>query len=131
MNPYDLPIEDIESLVEQHGTPIYIVSRSKVIENFRLLDDALPAITIYYAVKANPHEGILEALHGVGAGFDVASRGEIEAALAAGADAKADLIFADTVKDPRHIEYANGIGIDDVVFCSGIGCSVRRWSRSV
>lgn len=116
MNPYDLPIEGIEALVERHGTPIYIVSHRKVIENFRLLDDALPAVTIFYAMKAKSHVGILEALQAAGAGFDVASRGEIQAAVAAGADAKQDLIFADTVKDPKHIEYANSLGLDDFTF---------------
>jgi len=55
-------------------------------------------------------------LHAAGAGFDVASRGEIQAALDAGADAKRDLIFADTVKDPKHIEYADHIGLDDFTF---------------
>ena len=116
MNPYDLPIEDIEALVHRHGTPIYVVSRSKLIENFRRIDDALPAVKIYYAIKANPHVGILENLLAAGAGFDVASRGEIQAALAVGADAKEDLIFADTVKDPKHIDYANGIGLDDFTY---------------
>ncbi len=116
MNPYELPVEDIEKLVEQHGTPIYVVSRQKVVENFRRLDRALPAVTIFYAMKANPHVGILRALHEVGAGFDVASRGEIEAAVAAGANATDDLIFADTVKDPKHIAYAHGIGLDDFTY---------------
>ncbi len=116
MNPYDLSNEAIEELVERHGTPIYIVSRSKLIENFQLLDEALPAVTIFYAIKANPHEGILKTLQAAGAGFDVASKGEIQAAIAAGANAKEDLIFADTVKDPKHIEYADSIGLDDFTY---------------
>ena len=35
MNPYDLPLSTIEQLVGQHGTPIYIVSRRKLIENYK------------------------------------------------------------------------------------------------
>ena len=116
MNPYDLTLETIEQLVEQHGTPIYIVSRKKLIENYRLLDRALPAVKLFYAMKANPHEEILKTLIGIGAGVDVASRGEIEAAMAAGADAGDDLIFADTVKDPKHIAYAYSIGLDDFTY---------------
>ena len=46
----------------------------------------LPAVTSAYAVKANPHPGILEILADAGAGFDVASRGEIVAAVDAGAN---------------------------------------------
>jgi len=116
MNPYDLPRERIESLVAEHGTPIYVVSREQIIANYRRLDACLPALTLFYAVKANPHPGILETLASIGAGFDVASRGEIEAALAAGAHAGDNLIFADTVKDPRHIAHASSVGLDDFTF---------------
>jgi len=116
VNPYDLTLETIEQLVRQHGTPLYIVSRNKLIANYRLLDKSLPAVKLFYAMKANPHEEILKTLLGVGAGFDVASKGEIEAAIAAGADAGDDLIFADTVKDPKHIAYAYGIGLDDFTY---------------
>jgi len=116
MNPYDLPREVLEELVREHGTPIYVASRSRIEENFRRLDACLPAVTLFYAVKANPHAGILRILAAAGAGFDVASLGEIEAALAAGADARSDLIFADTVKDPRHIAHATAVGLDDFTF---------------
>lgn len=116
MNPFDLPIERIEELVAEHGTPLYIVSRGKLAENYRLIDRCLPAVDLFYAVKTNPHTGILETLKGLGAGFDVASRGEIMDAVNAGANPREDLIFADTVKDPRHIAHAFGIGLDDFTF---------------
>lgn len=54
-------------------------------------------------MKANPHPSILSALSAIGAGFDVASRGEIEAALAAGADPVEDLIFAEPIFLPRNL----------------------------
>ena len=116
MNPFDLAVDDIEALVGEHGSPIYLVSRKKILENYRLLDDSLPAVQLFYAVKANPQAEILSTLAGIGAGFDVASRGEIMAAVAAGANPHADLIFADTVKDPKQIAYAHGIGLDDFTF---------------
>ena len=116
MNPFDLPIKRIEELVEEHGTPLYIVSKSKLIENFNLLNNALPAAKLFYAVKANPHEGILEILHEAGADFDVASKGEIIAAIKAGANPEKDLIFADTVKIPKQIAFADGVGVDDFTY---------------
>ena len=51
MNPYDLPVGRIEDLVEKHGTPLYIVSREKLLENYKRLDRCLPAVTLFYAVK--------------------------------------------------------------------------------
>ena len=116
MNPFDLPLDQIEKLAARHGTPLYLVSGQKIRENYRLLDRCLPAVKLFYAVKANPHPGILEILAEEGAGFDVASRGEILAAVAAGANPREDLIFADTVKDPRQIAHAHSIGIDDFTF---------------
>ncbi len=116
MNPFELSTETIEDLVRQNGTPIYVVSREKIRENFKRLDDGLPAVKFFYAMKANPCHEILQTLMAAGAGFDVASKGEILAAVAAGADPKEDLIFADTVKDPRQIAYAHSIGLDDFTF---------------
>jgi len=116
MNPNDLSLGQIEDLVHAHGTPLYIVSRQQIIANFQRLDAGLPAAKIFYAMKANPHAGILETLKGIGAGFDVASKGEIQAAVNAGANPQTDLIYADTVKDPKHIAYAAGIGLDDFTF---------------
>ncbi|MCK9995191.1 MAG: type III PLP-dependent enzyme [Candidatus Krumholzibacteria bacterium] len=116
MNPYDLPVGRIEELVAKHGTPLYIVSREKLLENYNRLNRCLPAVTLFYAVKTNQHEGILEILKNAGAGFDVASRGEIMDAVHAGANPREDLIFADTVKDPKHIAHAFGIGLDDFTF---------------
>jgi len=116
MNPFDLPLADIEALVAAHDTPIYVVSRSRLVKNFRLLDDSLSAAKLYYAMKANPHHEILRLLRAEGMGFDVASKGEIEAALAVGADPQDDLIFADTVKDPKQIAYAHSLGLDDFTF---------------
>ncbi len=116
MNPNELSLGQIEDLVRAHGTPLYIVSRQQIIANYERLNDGLPAAKIFYAMKANPHEGILATLKSCGAGFDVASKGEIQAAVNAGANPKHDLIFADTVKDPKHIEYAHSIGLDDFTF---------------
>ncbi|MFH1590141.1 MAG: type III PLP-dependent enzyme [archaeon] len=116
MNPFDLSTEEIEKLVEKHGTPIYIVSKSKIIENYNRINNALPAVHIYYAIKANPHKEILKTLHKIGADFDVASKGEIMQTVSIGANPKDDLIFADPVKDPKHIEYAHSIGLDDFTY---------------
>jgi ornithine decarboxylase len=116
MNPFDLPTERIEELAAAHGTPLYIVSKAKLVENYRRLDRSLPAVNLFYAVKTNPHTGILESLKELGAGFDVASRGEIMDAVNAGANPREDLIFADTVKDPKHIAHAFDIGLDDFTF---------------
>jgi ornithine decarboxylase len=116
LNPFHMSDAQIRELAAGHGTPLYIVNSEKIRQNYRLLDEALPAVTLFYAMKANPHPGILDILAAEGAGFDVASKGEFLAAVAAGANPREDLIFADTVKDPRHIAHAHSIGLDDFTY---------------
>lgn len=49
------------------------------------LKRALPGATVLYAMKANGHPAMVEAFAGICDGLDVASIGELETALAAGA----------------------------------------------
>jgi len=47
-------------------------------DQFRLVRDRLQGVQIHYAVKANSDRNVLSILHDMGAGFDVASLGEID-----------------------------------------------------
>ncbi|MGH7057180.1 MAG: hypothetical protein ACREFZ_04755, partial [Acetobacteraceae bacterium] len=61
------------------ATPCLIFDVDRVAENFRALKEALPLARIYYAVKANPAEPVLERLAALGSCFDAASYEEIAA----------------------------------------------------
>jgi ornithine decarboxylase len=61
-------------------------------------------------VKANPAPPLLDRLVGAGSGFDTASRGEIEACLAAGAPAER-ISFGNTIKKQRDIAFAYEKGV--------------------
>ncbi len=63
--------------VQAHGAPLLILDARKVEAQYRALKKALPATDLYYAIKSLPHPAILEMLAGLGAGFDLASSGEI------------------------------------------------------
>jgi ornithine decarboxylase len=67
-----------QSLVTRYGSPLLVVSRQKLIEQYRQLCDYLPGVSLYYAIKAFPHPEILRILGQQGCHFDVASEGEIE-----------------------------------------------------
>ncbi len=67
------------TLAEAHGTPCFAYSGATAAEQFRSLRAALPArVRLAYAVKANPHPGLLKCFAGLGASFDCASIGELE-----------------------------------------------------
>jgi len=91
-------------------TPCLVIDLAVIEENYRELQRSLPLARIFYAVKANPAPEILGKLAELGACFDVASRGEIDLCLAAGAPAER-LSFGNTIKKERDIAYAYEKGV--------------------
>ena len=68
--------EELLALVEQHGTPLFILDHNKIRENYRTFKQHLPRVQCYYAVKANSTQQIIETLFKEGSSFDVASYNE-------------------------------------------------------
>jgi ornithine decarboxylase len=67
---------DLLNLVEQHGTPLFIIDHDKIRQNYRFFKKHLPRVQCYYAVKANSTQQIIETLFNEGSSFDVASYNE-------------------------------------------------------
>jgi diaminopimelate decarboxylase len=64
----------IRDLVKEHSTPIYLYDRSVLSKRHRLLREKLPRdVKVYYAIKANPHQGLLRELGTMYDGVDIAS----------------------------------------------------------
>lgn len=73
-------------LATQNGTPLFVYSRAKLIEQAKLIRK-VPApygLTVRYAMKANPLPEILQILQEEGIKIDASSGYEAEAALKAG-----------------------------------------------
>ena len=66
------------NLIEQHGSPLLVISKSTLIEQYNSLKQYLPGVSLYYAIKAFPHPEVVKILAQQGCHFDVASEGEIE-----------------------------------------------------
>ena len=105
----DVAITDI---VQQHGSPCYIYSRTTLERHWHAFDSAFgqQAHLICYAVKANSNIGLLNVLARLGSGFDIVSLGELQRVLAAGADAK-KIVFSGVGKREDEIIAALKIGI--------------------
>ena len=77
-----------EELARRHGTPLYVYGRKRILANVGRLKKAFAGasrpVRFCYAMKANPHPGILGALRAAGAWIDAVSPAEVAAALAAG-----------------------------------------------
>jgi ornithine decarboxylase len=102
-------------LARRHGTPLFIISRTLLLDQVRRFRKFLPRVRPYYAVKANPTPAVIKTLADAGCGFDVASLPEVEWALAAGAPPDR-LIFANTMKRPKSIAAARRRGVRLMTF---------------
>ncbi len=68
--------KQIVQLIEQHGTPLFVLDHNKLRRNYRTFKKNLPRVQCYYAVKANTHPEIIKTLFLEGSSFDVASYNE-------------------------------------------------------
>lgn len=103
---------DLASLVEEHGTPLYVYSAGTIIDHYTRLDAAMKGVEheVAYAVKANSNLSVLRLLSTHGAGFDIVSGGELFRVIKAGGD-PAHCTFAGVGKTRDEIVYALEQGI--------------------
>jgi ornithine decarboxylase len=66
----------LQNLASEHGTPIFVIDHEKIRQNYREFKAHLPAVQVYYAVKANSNREIVKTLYEMGCSFDVASMPE-------------------------------------------------------
>ncbi len=92
----------IREMMKKHRTPFMILRKSQLIKQYRRFRRALPQVTPFYAIKANPHPKIIKTFVRLGTGFDVASAEEMRLVLRLGARPE-KIIFANTIKSVEDI----------------------------
>jgi diaminopimelate decarboxylase len=93
------------------GTPVYVYSLPRILTNLSQIRAAFPNAEIHFSAKSNHNLAVLRAVVEAGAGVDAVSAGEIQLALAAGAQ-PADIVFAGVAKSEADLREAvrQGIG---------------------
>lgn len=85
MTLFPFPDAACRALAERHGTPLFAYNLAVARAQFTRLRAALPPrVRLAYAVKANPHPGLLACFAALGASFDCASAGELARVAALG-----------------------------------------------
>jgi len=104
--------QKLSLLAERVGqTPFYAYDRSLLRARAAQLREALPRqVKLHYAMKANPMPAVVGLMAGLVDGIDVASAGELQVALNAGAD-------------PAEISFA-GPGKRDIELCQAVAAGV-------
>ncbi|MCX7995936.1 MAG: type III PLP-dependent enzyme [candidate division WOR-3 bacterium] len=105
----------IENLVRKHNTPLFLISKNKLLSQLKRFQTLLPRVKPFYAVKSNSHPFILKTFADAGIGFDVASIQEMKTLLDMGV-APDRMIFANTVKTPEALKFAASNKIDLMTF---------------
>jgi len=100
----------IESLVARHGTPLLIVDCDAIRRQYHALAAALPGVGLFYALKPMPQPDVVATLRDLGAGFDVATAGEIALVRAQGV-APGRCIHTHPIKHDAEIRAALRFGI--------------------
>jgi diaminopimelate decarboxylase len=91
-------------------TPLFVYDSAMLTARVAEWRTAMPAeVQLHYAMKANPYAPLLAYMAGLVDGFDVASGGELKAALASGM-AAGDISFAGPGKRDRELEAAITVG---------------------
>jgi ornithine decarboxylase len=91
-------------------TPYLVTDLDTVADRHAAFTAALPGVRAFYAMKCNPSPEILTVLAGRGAGFEVASLGELRMLQRQGVD-PADVLYSNPVKPPAHIAEAHAAGL--------------------
>jgi diaminopimelate decarboxylase len=100
-----------QSLVERFGSPLYVYSKSQLVNNWQQFQRHWPSPhKLCYAVKANSNLAVLQVLAHQGAGFDIVSGGELQRVLAAGGKPQS-IVFSGVAKSKDEIILALETGI--------------------
>ena len=102
----------LEEIAQRFGTPCFVYSRAALeaaLDEFQNELHGLDAL-VCYAMKANSNLAVLNLFARKGAGFDIVSGGELQRALAAGADPR-KIVFSGVGKTANEMTQALAAGI--------------------
>lgn len=89
--------------------------KSLVRKRFLAIQQSLPQVDVYYAMKANSDRALLRVLHEMGAGFDVASEGECNRVRDV-SGSLCNTVFSNPCKTVQAIRKAYAMGCRKFVF---------------
>ncbi|WP_232630006.1 type III PLP-dependent enzyme [Methylobacterium sp. Leaf118] len=102
----------LTELADAFGTPLFVYDADLLRRAYRALTTAVVGFAeVDYSVKANPHPAVIRVFQGEGAGAEIASGAEFDAALQAGVPPRR-ILFAGPGKSAADLDrvIAGGIG---------------------
>lgn len=100
----------IKEFADQLPTPTLVVDLDLIRRKYLELQGSLPMAGIYYAMKANPMNEVIELLASLGSNFDVASRYELDQLISLGISPDR-ISYGNTIKKQEDIRYFYNKGV--------------------
>ena len=94
----------LKTLIHEKSTPFLVLDLSVVEHQYQELKNGFKPADVYYAVKANPADEIIERLVQLGSSFDLASANELKKVLKFNVE-PSRLSFGNTIKKRADIQY--------------------------
>lgn len=118
--------EQLISIAEEFGTPVYVYHAEKIKQQYEKMKDAFKdhPTKIFYACKALTNINILKYLHSLGSNIDCVSINEVKLALKAGFDKEQILFTPNCVDFSELVEGAElgvNINIDNISILEQFG----------
>lgn len=90
---------------EDKDDAFYVADLGDIVNKWKLWHQHLPRVEPHYAVKCNDDPAVLSVLSHLGAGFDCASKAEIQRVLSLHVE-PGRIVYANPCKQASHIKYA-------------------------
>lgn len=118
--------QNIQNLVQQYGSPLYVYNGNKIVEQYKRLVNAFDGVKLKlkYAMKANNNLHILRLLRSQGCGLDAVSIQEVQLGLMAGFSADEILFTPNSVSFEEILEAVNlgvQVNIDNISLLEKFG----------
>ncbi len=113
---------ELLSVANQFGSPVYVYDSSKIKKQYKRLTAAFSNVKnlkLNYAVKALSNISVLKYIHHLGAGLDTVSLQEVQLGLAAGVPAK-QIIFT-----------PNGVSLGEIEEVAKLGAQINIDNLSI
>lgn len=98
-------------------SPYLLIDKDVILEKASIIGKQIRNAKVFYAIKANPDQQILELLNDQGVGFEIASEGELDM-LASFGISPDRIITSNTIKSPEYIGHAARYGMRYFAFDS-------------
>ena len=101
----------LEGFLKEVETPSLVMRKDKLVSRYREVKKHFSDFSVYYAVKANDDEGVIETFAQEGAGFEVASIAELQKVFKYNVPAER-VISSNPVKPLDFIDFCLEKGVD-------------------